>query len=546
MHRWTVFNEEINGNLVRVRPVGSVCHGIEFDEMACASVKSSTHNSLWRISEPGALQATNWESEHGFGSCVIDSSKDTPCRQGRIPYYAVMAQTPQHIQTAIQFARHHNLRVAIRNTGHDAIGRSSGRGSLQINVSGLKGIHFLDDFIPQGGYESQGQAVTVGAGVLGIELLTASRIQGVNVVTGTCSSVAATGGYLQGGGTSMLGPAYGMASDNALEFHVITAMGDTIVVNQYQNTDLFWSLRGGGGGTFGVVVNTTIRTFPDVPAVHFLLSSTIHRDTETSLDAEQSLWEITAEIAKLLPDLKRFNNATSSIIVPIRMEDRVTVTAEILLVNTSDIHSAGTYFTRLIKTLDSQGFPYTSNLTLYPQLSTYLSQQRVLDRAGYGIIEGSVLVSEDLFFHPDGISDIMLVLSSLQLEVGDSVEIFMCAGGQVKANKGRVTTALLPTWREAVLLLTIRRTLPPSSMIQRMRNSQLPRLRSLESPYLGSYLNVADPDEPDFRKAFWGDHYSRLYQIKHDRDPNGLFIVRIGVGSEDWDMDGICQFSKMQ
>jgi FAD/FMN-containing dehydrogenase len=136
-----------------------------------------------------------------------------------------MAQSPDEVQTAIRFAKQHNLRITIRLTGHDGTGRSSGRGSVQINVNRLKNIEFVDDFTPRGGdaSESEGRAVIVGAGVLGTELQEACQGHGLNVMTGVCRSVGAVGGFLQGGGTSLLAPSYGLAADNALEFTVVTA-----------------------------------------------------------------------------------------------------------------------------------------------------------------------------------------------------------------------------------------------------------------------------------------------------------------------------------
>jgi len=56
----------------------------------------------------------------------------------------------------------------------------------------------------------------------------------------------------------------------------------------------------------------------------------------------------------------------------------------------------------------------------------------------------------------------------------------------------------------------------------------------------GSYLNEADAREPNFQQTFFGDNYERLSQIKRAYDPEDLFIVRAGVGSERWDDDGIC------
>ena len=56
----------------------------------------------------------------------------------------------------------------------------------------------------------------------------------------------------------------------------------------------------------------------------------------------------------------------------------------------------------------------------------------------------------------------------------------------------------------------------------------------------GSYSNEADVREPDFQQTFFGPNYSRLKAIKQKYDPNGMFIVGAGVGSEDWDAEGIC------
>ncbi|RAH82826.1 FAD-binding domain-containing protein [Aspergillus japonicus CBS 114.51] len=544
-HDWSTLNRTVNGHLIQIQPVGAVCHGREYDPTRCAFARNSTHDSLWRNAEAGALQSVTWETQqYHNGSCFVDTPRAISCSQGRIPVYGVLAHSAQDIQKAVRFARHHNLHVAIRNTGHDGIGRSSGLGSFQINVNLLKKMEFLPDFIPQGGNTSRGSAVTLGAGVLGLEALAAGKKEGVNMVTGTCSSVAATGGFVQGGGLGFLGPAYGIASDNALEFEVVTAEGDLVVANEYQNEDLFWALRGGGGGTFGVVVRTTIRTFPDVPAVHFLLTADLPRQQNgTNGGGDQAIWAITTKLTNLLPALKRMDKKTSAIIVPRFLQDRAGLEAHVLFVNTTDTDPIEQHLDAMHDALAAQGLSssYTSELTVYPEMSTWLNIPRQLNGGGYGLVEGSVLISEDIFFSPNGTSHIMDVLSHLEYIVGDSVEILMSVGGQVKANKAVIDSALLPGWREAELLLTIRRALPPTSLTKSMVNSQLPFVRALQVPSLGVYYNVVDIEQPNSRQALWGDNYERLYAIKQRCDPEGLFIVRMGVGSEDWDDEGICR-----
>lgn len=160
----------------------------------------------------GSLIALNWETQGETGTCFLESPQETACHQGRIPHYSVLARSEKDIQAAVRFAKSHNLHVVIRNTGHDGTGRSSGPGSLQINTSRLKRIQFVDDFIPRGGQRSLGSAVTAGTGMLGIDLLTAAGKHGVNIISGTASSVGCTGGFLLGGGTGLLGPLTGCHS----------------------------------------------------------------------------------------------------------------------------------------------------------------------------------------------------------------------------------------------------------------------------------------------------------------------------------------------
>lgn len=132
-------------------------------------------------------------------------------------------ESVEQLQKAVIFAKERNLRLVIRNTGHDFSGKSSAPNSFQINTSRLKGIKYTDEFIPIGARASSGPAVTIGAGVLAGELYNATAEGGHTVVAGACSTVGVAGGFIQGGGISILSPLRGLSSDNALQFEVITA-----------------------------------------------------------------------------------------------------------------------------------------------------------------------------------------------------------------------------------------------------------------------------------------------------------------------------------
>ena len=81
----------------------------------------------------------------------------------------------------------------------------------------------------------------------------------VVVVGGNAQSVGAAGGYMQGGGHGSLGPKYGLAVDNVLEVDVVISNGTLITANKCHNSDLFWAIRGGGGGTYGIVTRVVYK-----------------------------------------------------------------------------------------------------------------------------------------------------------------------------------------------------------------------------------------------------------------------------------------------
>lgn len=139
--------------------------------------------------------------------------------------YSAKVKTAEQIQKAVLFAQTHSLRLAIRNSGHDYIGRSTAPESLQIFTNGMKNITFVDDFVPAGApnSKSEGHAVTMAAGVHMAEVYKAAGEKQRTVQGGASHTVGAAGGYIQAGGHSPFGARGGLASDNALEFEVITA-----------------------------------------------------------------------------------------------------------------------------------------------------------------------------------------------------------------------------------------------------------------------------------------------------------------------------------
>ena len=146
-------------------------------------------------------------------------------------------------------------------TRNSYLGKSTGAGALGIWTHNLKTIEFID-------YSSTnytGKAVKMGAGVQGFEIYEAASQVGLSVTGGICPTVGIAGGYTQGGGHSPLASKYGMGADQTLEWEVVTGTGDFVTASPTENSDLYWALSGGGGGTYGVVYSLTSKAHTSIP-----------------------------------------------------------------------------------------------------------------------------------------------------------------------------------------------------------------------------------------------------------------------------------------
>lgn len=172
-------------------------------------------------------------------SCDPWTPREQPCELGTYVRYAVNATEADHIAAAINFAREKNVRLVIRNTGHDYLGRSTGAGALAIWT------HYLKDITPVQWDDADftGTTLKLGAGVQGYEMLQAATALGRVAVGGECPTVGVAGGYTQSGGHSALSTNFGLAADQTLSFEVVTARGELVNASKTENTDLYWALR---------------------------------------------------------------------------------------------------------------------------------------------------------------------------------------------------------------------------------------------------------------------------------------------------------------
>ncbi|MET9633754.1 FAD-binding oxidoreductase [Lentzea sp. NPDC006480] len=154
------------------------------------------------------------------------------------------------VQRCIEEARRSGSRIAARCGGHSYPGYSTADGALVVDVRGLDRIEVHAD-----------GTVDVGAGVLLMDLYKALAAAGRMMPAGTCPTVGISGLTL-GGGIGVTARQMGLTCDRVVKLEIVTPDGVHRTVSPAEHPDLFWALRGGGGGNFGIVTRFTFRTEP--------------------------------------------------------------------------------------------------------------------------------------------------------------------------------------------------------------------------------------------------------------------------------------------
>ncbi|EAA34375.3 hypothetical protein GE21DRAFT_3623 [Neurospora crassa] len=200
-NKWNSLNRTVDGTLRVNVPAGAVCHNTfdgpfgtiqTYDEAACADAKENLVNEQWTVEKPADGLWTYFTND----TCRPTSNPSDPCTLGSYGVYVIMATKASHIQAGVNFARRNNLRLIVRNTGHDFLGRSVGYGSLIINTHSFQSLKWTDKYTGPGSY--RGPAVTMGAGVQGGDILKAGHALNppMALVTGECATVGLSGGLL--------------------------------------------------------------------------------------------------------------------------------------------------------------------------------------------------------------------------------------------------------------------------------------------------------------------------------------------------------------
>lgn len=164
------------------------------------------------------------------------------------PALVVMPANSADIATAVRFAAEHGLGVALQSTGHGATRPADD--ALLINTVNMNRVTI----------DAEAETAWVEAGARWGQVLDKAQDHGLAPLLGSSPDVGAVG-YTLGGGFGWLGRKYGLAADSVRRFEVITADGEALTVSATENPELFWGMRGGGGG-LAAVTGMEIQLYP--------------------------------------------------------------------------------------------------------------------------------------------------------------------------------------------------------------------------------------------------------------------------------------------
>lgn len=479
--------------------------------------------------------SANWETFRGEG-CLLNQT--APCTQGAVPLYTVKALNIADVEATVRFASKHNVRLVVKNTGHDYLGRSTAMHSISLWTHFMKGITFTDKFVPEGAPAGTDgtDAVILEAGVVWEEAYRGAHEHNRLIVGGNHPTVGTSGGFCQSGGHGPLSPRHGLCVDNVLQYKIVTADGMLRTVNAHQNQDLFWALRG-GGPSYGVVVEAVYRTHP--PATFVLAVSNITAPDEATLVAiSQAFYAHQSQLSKdgwAGYALTRHTHLFMVYHLPDGTVDNAKATFKPFFDAVRAIPGAK---------IERENFVPLPTYQAFLDAWAKISSAR---NVGFNLLLGSRLIPRTLLESSDGPKKLAETMYDILKATAPNTKEYLSmlvVGGKVAEGNSQ-ETSVHPGWRKAGLFNVVYggwsddTPFAKQEEFRRTLTKSINRLREM-TPGAGTYMNEADAHEPDFKDAFFGPNYARLREIKDKYDPTGLFFCRHCVGSEDWGPKEFC------
>jgi FAD/FMN-containing dehydrogenase len=554
---WQALKDAVGGNLLEVQPLFAGCKD-DAKSASCLEALQNMRNPFWIADQPGGTETSGW----------LDAWTSAPS------VYAVAARDAADVAAAVNFARDNKLRLVVKGGAHSYQGTSNAADSLLIWTRKMNKVTLHDSFVGKdcSGKVTPVPAVTAEAGAVWMDLYQAVTTEGGRYVQGGgCTSVGVAG-LIQSGGFGSFSKTFGTAASSLLEAEVVTADGIVRTVNACRDADLFWALKGGGGGSWGVVTKVTLRTH-DLPQFFGGAIGKIKANSDESY-------------RKLIARFVSFYR--EALLNPHWGEQAVLESDNTLKLSFVMQGMTGPAAREVWKPFFDWVKASTDHYTIVEELRAGAIEARKWWRPGddrdslvrdprsgapkyHAWWKGD---ADQVGFFITGYDSVWLPVALLdEREQGRLVDALFASSRlntvELHFNKGLAgasadvaaaakQTATNPLVVDAFALVITANALKPAypGLPDASVNKENARkdaqavdraiagLRKL-IPKSGSYVSESNYFNESWQEAFWGTNYPRLQEIKAKYDPDGLFFVHHGVGSETWSPDGFTQLARI-
>ncbi|VTU18302.1 FAD-binding protein [Variovorax sp. PBL-E5] len=547
--RWSELDRAVGGRLVKVE---SPLIASRSADAASRDALFATLRNPWLLGDSvGLTQTLAW----------VDAWTSQPSA------YAVAATSSADVAAAVDFARRHRLRLVVKGGGHSYQGTSNAPDSLLVWTRAMNRIELHEGFVASGCADAPQPAVTVGAGAVWGPVYDAVTTRGGRYVQGGGCLTVGVAGLVQSGGFGSFSKGHGTAASNLLEAEVVTADGQVRIVNRCREPELFWGLKGGGGGSLGVVTRLTLRTHPlpdgfgtvnmriaasSDAAYRRLVGRVVAHCRDHLVDphwGEQIIFRPgnVLSVAMLFQGIGRgeasaiwqpFIDAVMAAPGDFRFE----AAPFILGLDARRFWDPEHWRPPGVVVRDARPGAPASNMAwsgdvkdagqvLNGYQSAWLPAALLREGNGTALAEALYRASRQWGF-------------ALHLNKG-------LAGAPTWALDATRDTATNPAVVDAFALMICASNAPPAYPgvpghapdtaaargHARAVAAAMDPIRRLV-PDAGAYVSESDYFQPDWARAFWGANHPRLQAVKARHDPDGLFFVHHGVGSERWQDNG--------
>ncbi len=416
----------------------------------------------------------------------------------RLPTAIARCQSLKDIANSVAWSQANGVPFVVRSGGHSYSGFSTTSGLL-VDISGMR-----DDI-----YDPNSGRVTLGPGARNATVYEKLDPLSRSVTHGRCLNVGVAGLAL-GGGIGFNMRLHGLTCDQLVETDIMLANGEVLRLNENQNSDLFWAVRGAGGGNFGIHTSMTFQTFPVSNVITFNINFTDRLD------------ELLETLMGLVSGFPRELGLKFSVVV--KQTDGINSLRLNLL---GQLVGTTAELNDLFAPLTAIATPSTSDI----QETTYwFAQKNILGEDGSSeySFERSRYVNQPI--NSQGIQLILDRMANWPGLPGDAVWKLFVAGGAVSDVAPSATayvhrqaigiSAVEVEWKEAL----------PANTVN-VNREWLDEFHAALAPYTSnqSYQNFIDERQGNFLRAYYGENLERLVEVKRRYDPGNVFTYPQGI-----------------